>query len=150
MVFSKSTEYAIKTLTCIIKSGDGRFYGVKELSEKLEIKSSYLTKVLQRLQHAGFLTSSTGPHGGFALVAGKETAPLAAVIRLMESEELFNGCFLGLSQCGADKNPCPYHKTWSKFKTELLKESETVTLQDAAKRFWPALDTAPFQSQNSG
>ena len=118
---------------------DKKFFGTKELSERIEVSPTYLAKILQKLQHAGFLESITGPGGGFSLAPEARNKKLGDVVKTIESGELFSTCALGMSKCG-NNNPCPFHERWAIFREEIQEYLETVSISDAGENFWPAFN----------
>ena len=139
MLFKKSTEYALKVLSLMARESQDKFFGTKELSERINVSSTYLSKILQKLQHAGFVTSTTGPGGGFCMGSLTADKKISDVVRALENDELFTSCALGMSVCGHD-NPCPLHEKWAIFRNEIQEYMETVTIKDSSENFWPAFD----------
>ena len=48
------------------------FASLKDIADRFDVSSNHLSKVLQTLVKAGYLTSSKGPAGGFRIAEGKE------------------------------------------------------------------------------
>ncbi|NUM71915.1 MAG: Rrf2 family transcriptional regulator, partial [Ignavibacteriaceae bacterium] len=64
MIFSKATIYGIKSIVYVAKQQNGKDYvSIREIAEKLEIPFHFLTKILQKLTHAGIIVSSKGVKG---------------------------------------------------------------------------------------
>jgi len=137
MLFKKSTEYALKVLSIMAKEPTNQYFGTRDLSENIDVSLTYLSKILQRLQHAGFVKSVTGPGGGFCLDFDTKKIKLADVVKTLENDEIFNSCALGMAKCG-DNNPCPFHEKWALFREEIKDYMESMSISDAAENFWPA------------
>jgi len=142
MLFKKSTEYAIKVLSLMAKDSQKQFFGTKELAESIQVSVTYLAKILQKLQHAGFVKSITGPGGGFSLAKDAKSIQLIDIIKTLENEELFTSCALGMSECGTG-NPCPLHEKWALFREDIKKYLENISVSDTAEDFWPAYNRMP-------
>lgn len=133
-IFSNSTIYALRALIYIVsKSNQLEYTSVGEMSEKLDISFHFLTKSLQKLTQKGILISSKGPSGGIALMKPAKLIRLAEVILILEGDDFFESCMLGLPGCGTEE-PCPVHDFWALFKTKLKKELTKVTLADLGSK----------------
>lgn len=139
MLFKKSTEYALKVLSIMARESNNKFFGTKELSERIDVSTTYLAKILQKLQHAGFVTSVTGPGGGFSMAPETLNKKLGDVVRMLENDDMFSSCALGMSVCGHE-NPCPLHEKWAHFRDEIQVYLEKVSIKDSSENFWPAFD----------
>lgn len=136
MVFAKSTEYALKSMAYMAQRPVGKFYGVRELADRLELSTSYLSKILQQLARKGYLTSSTGPGGGFSLAMEAEKIHVMDIFRAVDDGDRLDGCILGWAECG-DRNPCPFHAKWKGFKEELKERMTGLSVRDVGRDFWP-------------
>lgn len=136
MVFTKGTEYAIKALSYMAKHKNQEYFGVRELADFLNVSSTYLAKILQKLVHSGFVKSVTGPGGGFGLNKQAENIRLIDIIDALGDRDFLEHCVLGWSECG-DKNPCPFHLTWKDFRVEMKKRLESHSILEVSELFWP-------------
>ncbi|MFN3246281.1 MAG: RrF2 family transcriptional regulator, partial [Leptonema sp. (in: bacteria)] len=93
MFFSKRSNYGIQALVFLYKFKDKKkFFKSKEIADRLGIKPSYLTKILQDLVKEGVLISTTGPEGGFALPKGNEDINLLQIYSFLENKNLLSDC----------------------------------------------------------
>lgn len=120
------------------KHNDREYFGVREISEVLEVSNSYLAKILQKLTRDGILKSITGPRGGFGLNQNINKLYLTRIIESMEDGESLTMCVLGWSECG-DNNPCPFHDTWKKTRDDFQKTLKKTTVMEVSRLFWPEL-----------
>lgn len=116
----------------VTKTGDQEYVSIREMSEKLEISFHFLTKILQNLTQANLLVSYRGPSGGVAFNTPPEKILLVDVVRVLEGDDFFNKCLLGLPGCG-ELAPCPMHQFWKGIKAALKQEFETTSLADMGK-----------------
>lgn len=129
-VLSKSSEYGLRALLYMVsRSGAKGYVGIREMSEQLDISFHFLTKILQNLTQANLLTSYKGPGGGVAFNVPPEQILLSDVVRVLEGDDFFDKCLLGLPGCG-EKAPCPMHQFWKEIRSALRSEFETTTLAE--------------------
>lgn len=108
-MFSKSCVYAIKIMIYLALQKDeaGTYVGVTEISEAIDSPKAFTAKILQQLSQADLLESLRGPNGGFYLDKNKMVS-LAKIIRVIDGNQLLDGCILGFKEC-SDNRPCPVH-----------------------------------------
>lgn len=129
MVYSRSTEYAIRALVHLAQVPEGKFVMVRQIASEENIPAHFLAKILQQLARKGLLRSSKGPTGGFCL-----RRP-ASQIRLMQLVEALNGltdyhkCVSGFSEC-TDEAPCAMHDSWTALRSRIIEYLETTTIAE--------------------
>jgi len=132
-VLSKSGEYGLRALLYMAAKGEGQEYvSIREMSEQLDISFHFLTKILQSLTQADMLRSYRGPGGGVAFKIPPEKILLGDVVRVLEGDDFFDKCLLGLPGCG-EKAPCPMHGFWKEIKGALKREFETTSLAEMGR-----------------
>src|SRR5690606_33997503 len=100
---------------------------IREMSETLGLSFHFLTKALQPLTHEGVLMSSRGPAGVVSFLKAPEEVTLREIILILEGEDFFKSCMLGLEGCGHQR-PCPVHGVWMDIKSILMKEFSSISL----------------------
>lgn len=83
----------------ILAQNQNKLVSVKEIAETLNISANHLSKVMQRLNKAGFIESVKGFNGGFKLLVKPED------IAFLEIYETFDGKFKN-SNCLLANNDC--------------------------------------------
>lgn len=127
-VLSKASINGLRALLYLAANDrKGEFTGIRELSEELDISFSFLTKILQTLTQQGILHSYRGPKGGVALAVPAAKLTLLELVHILEGEDFFTTCLLGMPGCG-EKKPCPVHEFWKHTKAALQQEFSTTTL----------------------
>lgn len=117
--FSKTCEYALRAVFYIAsKSHNGERVGIKEIAEHINSPEHFLAKILQRLTRSGVVQSVKGPNGGFYIDATGLKRSLADIIIVLEGDEIFSGCGMGLSHC-SESNPCPLHNEFKKIRNQI-------------------------------
>ena len=126
--FSKSTEYALRALVYLVMQGTERKYvGIKDIAENTGLSFYFLTKIFGMLTEKGILTSYRGPNGGVTLLKPASEVMLSDIVRILEGENYFDRCLLGLPGCGL-LEPCPAHHFWSEFKASFKTQLEQTSL----------------------
>ena len=138
MIFSKSSEYALRALVYLATLDSTRMATVEEISAHEQIPKHFLAKLLQGLARAGVLCSVKGPGGGFALAVHPAQVTLLDVIESVDGPVDFDRCAVGLDEC-TDSTPCPCHDEWTRLRESIrcyLSGNNLLTLQRAleAKR----------------
>ncbi len=67
MVYSRSTEYAIRAFVYLAQVPEGKYAMVRQIAASEKIPAHFLAKILQQMVRKGLLYSSKGPTGGFCL-----------------------------------------------------------------------------------
>lgn len=105
------------------------FVSIGEISERLDISFHFLTKTFQTLTQQGILESYRGPNGGIALNKPAEEIFLIDIVKILEGEDFFDKCLLGLPGCG-EFAPCPVHDFWKVAKRAMKHEFEITSLAE--------------------
>jgi len=77
-----------------------------EIAGELGVSYNHLSKVMQRLTKAGFVTPLRGPKGGFALAKKTPGAALRDIIEAIEGPLDFSDCLMDNKVCG--RSACPF------------------------------------------
>jgi Rrf2 family protein len=134
MLWSKTTEYAIRALVQVAVSNDaGDRPGFREIADSIGAPVQFTAKILQTLSRAGLVKSVRGRGGGFFYDRNQPELTLARVIRVLEGDRYFTGCALGLPSCD-EKNPCPLHSDFVQIRTDLSFLAEKETIQELARK----------------
>ena len=110
----------------------GKYAMVKNIAEQADIPTHFLAKILQQLARKGFLRSSKGPTGGFAL---RKPAAEITMIELVESIDGltdYKRCPGGMSECNDDQ-PCGMHESWKTLRDRIIEYLERTTIADLAE-----------------
>lgn len=132
MLFSRSTEYAVRALTFLALQKPGKLTGAKEISEAENIPMPFLWKILQMLTKRKLVRSFKGLHGGYELAASAEQIPLAIIVNATDGSDFREGCVLGLPECDS-RNPCPLHEQWKGIRANMTRMLDETSLADLAQ-----------------
>lgn len=133
-MFSKSCEYAMRAVIYIAKQTLlGNKTGVKEIAQATNSPEAFTAKILQKLTKNNIITSIKGPYGGFLIEENKaQTTKLSEIVKIIDGNEIYTGCGLGLRECNS-KNPCPIHHKFIDIRKDLKIMLETTTVYDLIK-----------------
>jgi len=131
-MLSNASKYAIRSVLFLAEnSSKTSKYGAKEIASELEIPLSFIAKILQKLAKSKVISSTKGPGGGFYTSKSNLKNNICTILNVIENENIFEGCFLGLPRC-SDENPCPIHHIVAPFKEALLDKFENQSIADFA------------------
>ena len=133
-MFSKSCEYAMRAVIYIAKQTFlGNKTGVKEIAHATNSPEAFTAKILQKLTKNNIVNSIKGPYGGFLIEESKtQTIKLSEIVKVIDGNQIYTGCGLGLRECNA-KNPCPIHHKFIDIRKDLKIMLETTTVYDLIK-----------------
>lgn len=133
MVFPQSVTYALEALCHLARSETGTYLKAREISSALDIPEHFLGKVLTQLVRRGLLVSQKGPTGGVALARSPKKITIQDVLDALDAgEALEERCVLGMDDC-SDREACPFHDQWGKFKKGVTAAAKKTTLARLAE-----------------
>ncbi len=103
----------------------------RQLAEGLRASQAHLAKVMQRLVHAGLVTSVRGPHGGFALARPAADVTLLEVYEAIEGTVEPAACVFGAPVCG--RKSCVFRGVTEELDGRLRAYLAHATLGDLAE-----------------
>jgi len=104
---------------------------LNELIESTGVRGSFLSKVVQRLVHAGMVSSHRGTRGGFSLRVSGEDVTLLDVIEAIEGPTQMNLC-LGSGPGCERKSWCGVHPVWQKAQSAFVQQLASVSIAHLA------------------
>lgn len=139
MIYSKTCEYAIRSLHFLARYKSRKFVRTETMSRATGIPPGYLPKILHELVRYGILESKRGAKGGVALRVDPKTISIRTIMDIVDDPGHLKSCVMGLDRC-SDQNPCPLHVVWSAAKQKMLSEMEEksialITKEIGKKRF---------------
>ena len=132
-MLSQAAKYALRaSIYLALNSDEKRRFSAKSLSEELGVPSPFLAKQLQQLSRFNLISSSKGPKGGFYMREENLRKSVLDVIKSIDGENSFGGCFLGKSECN-ESNPCAVHHIVRQFRNSLFDELGDSSMGDLAR-----------------
>lgn len=98
MQFSKSTDYALHALIHLGQAERQSNIGIKELSSKLGVSESYLSKIMSKLRQDGIVRAVPGVNGGYELARPADQITFLDVIQVIEGRQRLFECSNSKSQ----------------------------------------------------
>jgi Rrf2 family protein len=132
MIYSRSSEYAIRAFVHLAQVPDGRYAMVKNIAESEDIPAHFLAKILQQLARKGLLRSSKGPTGGFALRVDAGDIRLLDIVEALDGLAPYQQCASGLAECNDDM-PCSMHDSWVALRSRIMDYLGKNSIADLAK-----------------
>jgi Rrf2 family protein len=132
MIYSRSAEYAIRAFVYLAQVPEGKYAMVKNIAEESEIPTHFLAKILQQLARKGFLRSSKGPTGGFALRKSPDDITLLEIVDAIDGLADYERCPSGITECN-DEAPCGMHESWKELRSRIIGYLEGTTISDVAR-----------------
>ncbi len=134
-MLSNTCKYAVRaTVYLSVFATGGKKIGIKEISEKLDIPSPFLGKILQSLARHKILASTKGPNGGFTLNRKAEEISLMDIIEIIDGTEIFDTCLIRTSKC-SDDEPCGMHDGITALRSEMKNYFINQTISDLSSEF---------------
>src|SRR5512136_2029144 len=115
MIYSRSSEYAIRAFVNLSRVPEGKYAMVKHIAQEEEIPTHFLAKILQQLARKGLLRSSKGPTGGFTLRRKPGEISLMSIVEALDGIGDYEKCASGMAQCNDDM-PCGMHDSWKQLR----------------------------------
>ncbi len=116
---TKKTDLAFQALAAIAARGEERTNG-SELAESLDITTHYLPHVMAPLTRAGWVASTSGPHGGYSIAVDLHEITLLDLVEAVEGP-IDDGRCLHLGPLhGVETTTCALHHPWTKARQALI------------------------------
>ncbi|WP_223668553.1 RrF2 family transcriptional regulator [Kangiella shandongensis] len=98
MNITRYTDYSLRVLM-LLALQKGRLTTIQEISERYNISSNHLMKVVHSLNKKGYIETVRGKNGGIRLKLEPNEICIGVLVREMEPD-------LALVECFSDKNQC--------------------------------------------
>ena len=133
-MLSNSCRYGIRAVIYLASHSlaNGKT-GIKKISEDLKLPTPFLAKILQQLAKQKILSSSKGPHGGFALLKDPKKITLLDIVNAIDGYDIFTNCIMHNGSCEGvkkDKMRCSLHDDYEKSRKELIKLFSNRTIHE--------------------
>jgi Rrf2 family protein len=132
MIYSRSSEYAIRAFVYLADVPEGKYAMVKNIAEECDIPTHFLAKILQQLARKGFLRSSKGPTGGFTLRRPADEINLLEIVDAIDGLSEYQRCPGGMAECN-DEAQCGMHDSWKELRARILDYLEDTSIFDVSQ-----------------
>jgi len=125
---TKKTDLAFQALEFIATAHGDRVSG-HDLADHLDVSGQYLPHIMAPLTRAGWVSSVSGPHGGYVIAVDLEVISLLSLIEAVEGPIDDSRC-LHLGPIHTSGVTCALHGPWTKARRAMLTELEATHLGD--------------------
>lgn len=126
---SEATSLALHSMI-ILAQHQGKLVSVKEISNKLDVSANHLSKVMQRLNKAGYIKSIKGYNGGFELVQEPQEISFFEIYELFEGRIAVTNCLLNARKCTGE---CILGDLISSVNNKVIDKFKQTKLEDFIK-----------------
>jgi len=120
MQLTRAADYGVRVMVSLAAQPVDARVLLPALAEATEAPESFLSKVLQALTRAGFISSRRGQAGGFAILERGKQASMREVIEAIDGPLCLNVCLMKGRSC-ARKAWCPAHPVWVQAQEAMLR-----------------------------
>jgi Rrf2 family iron-sulfur cluster assembly transcriptional regulator len=131
VLYSHTTELAIRAALFLALQPPGKLSPVREIARATRLPEPYLAKILQRLAAAGLVRAFRGPGGGLELGRDPKAINLWSIACAVEDRAKPDQCVLGLQVC-SEEQPCSLHQRWRPLREAMRRLLEESTLAELA------------------
>ena len=114
----------------ILAQNQERLVSVKEIATTLEVSANHLSKVMQRLNKAGFIESIKGFNGGFRLCVLPDKVTFLELYEIFDGKLKSSNCLLSHNDC---KSNCIFGDLIISINQQVREKFETTKLSDFVK-----------------
>ncbi len=84
MRLSRRSEYGLRALTDLVRSGSGTTVPLATLARRNNLPPKFLEQIMSTLKHGGIVRTTLGARGGYALADDPATISVGRIIRLLD------------------------------------------------------------------
>lgn len=133
MQLTRAADYAVRVMVYLAGRTQGTRLSLPELARAAETPVSFLSKVLQALTRAGFISSRRGQSGGFSMTPRGHAASMREVIEAVDGPIRLNVCLTSGNSCER-RLWCPAHPVWARAQRAMLEVLENAKVAEMAGR----------------
>ncbi len=137
--FSQSTDMAIHGLWALAHLDGRRYVLLSDIARAQNVSESYLSKVFQKLTHAGLIHAVRGKHGGYALSHSPADITVGDVVRAMEARQPMYHC-LAKERCCQATEDCLLLQVFGDAERQMFAVLDRVSLADLMVDFLRGVD----------
>lgn len=132
MMYSRSSQYAIRALRFLSTQKDGGLYPLETIATAEKIPQHFLGKIMQRLVKKRIIRSVKGINGGFSMRIPADKITLFLIVDAIEDFSLsLDECIFGHDVC-SDQTKCPLHESWKEIRQSQVNFLQRVTIAELA------------------
>lgn len=129
MQISRSLEYAVRSLVCLVNSKEP--LSLTKIAKGEKIPSPYLAKIMRTLVNGKIVCSTRGRKGGYFLLIPPNKIALYDLYLLFEKKDKLLPCLEDDSYCPT-LGKCVQKVVWYKIENAVINAFKNVSLQEMA------------------
>ncbi|HSM02297.1 MAG TPA: Rrf2 family transcriptional regulator [Acidimicrobiia bacterium] len=110
LALMRRTDLALRVLRLLERSPGS--WQASELANAVDSTTQFIPQVLKPMVRAGWISSVSGPRGGYRLAMDLDSRTLLELIELIEGPVEDGKCVLESTECDAT-HPCALHGAWT-------------------------------------
>lgn len=126
---SEAATLALHAMMVLVQNND-KLMSVKDIATRLDASANHLSKVMQRLNKAGYIDSIKGFNGGFKLSVDPDKLTFLEIYELFDGKIKHSDCILGNEACGGK---CVFGDLIGKINSQVKEKFENTKLSDFLK-----------------
>ncbi len=130
MKISTKGRYALRTMVDLAKQENNTPISLKEIALRQDISVKYLESIVAVLQKAGFVASTRGKHGGYALTKNPADYTVGSILKLTEKTLAPVACLKEDESACNRADQCSTLPLWQELDRLIDRYLESVTLTD--------------------
>ncbi|MBT3217955.1 MAG: Rrf2 family transcriptional regulator [Proteobacteria bacterium] len=128
--FSEAANLGVHALVYLF--AESKHHSAAAIAKVLNASPTHLSKVLGRLANAGFVTSTRGARGGFALVEGAAGRSVLDVIENLDGPLPQTACLLGRPMCYGGR--CAFARLHDEMMVSMGNHLGSLTIAELARQ----------------
>ena len=117
----------------VIAAGPEPIARTREIAARLKASAAHLAKVMAALEHAGLVTGTRGPTGGYRLNRPARQISLREIYEAVEGPMRARACLFSEPVCEAEG--CALSNYFGKLNREVMRTLQRTRLTDLVKEF---------------
>lgn len=133
MRISTKGRYALRLMLDLAMHNNGEYITIKSIASRQDISEKYLEQIISILNHAGYVKSVRGAHGGYMLAKSPDYYTVGDILRQTEGSIAPVDCVENENECMRDKD-CITRLVWLELYEKIKDVLDHITLQDLVDR----------------
>lgn len=137
MKISTKGRYALRLMLDLAVHNTGEYIPLKEIAARQEISTKYLEQIIPALSKAGYVQSTRGSQGGYALAQHPSYYTAGMIVRLLEGDMSPVSCIANGDTINCNRAAeCVTVDIWQSVKKAVDNILDNVTLEDLTQRYY--------------
>jgi Rrf2 family protein len=137
MQLTRAADYGVRVMIRLTALKNDGWISLPDLAHATGAPESFLSKVLQSLARAGFISSRRGQSGGFHITPRGVTSSMREVIEAIDGVICLNVCLSPGRSCSS-KAHCPAHPVWVEAQQAMMEVLSRASIASLAAGAAPA------------